>query len=116
MSFKHRRYVRRSDQFLEIARNLFPPGGSLDGRPSFELFEQGPLEAMEDLCAWAFEEMSEPYPGIRSWITIGVPIFPPMVFYAVLDTSDVVDLIDLVLDTDYEWESAGDPQTDDEPF
>jgi hypothetical protein len=111
-----RREVRRSDNFTEAAYGLFPRGGSVDGRPSFELFEQGPLRAVEDLCARAFEQMAEPYPGIRAWTTIEVPFFPPVTFYAALDTSDMVELIDLTVDTDYEWESPGDAGADDEPL
>ena len=106
-----RRPVRRSDLFLETARQSFPPGGSPDGRPSFELFERGPLHAAEELCALAFEQMAEPYPGIRAWTTIAVPFFPPMTFYAVLDTTGVVDLMDLTIDTDYDWGTPSDADT-----
>ena len=48
--------------------------------------------------------MSEPYPGVRAWTTIAVPWFPPMTFYAVLDTSDTVELVDLTVDAEYEWD------------
>lgn len=53
--------------------------------------------------------MSEPYPGIRAWTTIAVPFFPPMTFYALLDTSDTVELVDLTVDADYEWGAGGEP-------
>jgi hypothetical protein len=107
-----RRHVRRSELFLETAHRFFPPGGSVDGQPSFEMFADGPLRAVEELCARAFEEMSEPYPGIRAWTTIEAPFFAPMTFYAVVDTTGVVELIDVTVDTDYEWDSPGDSAPD----
>ncbi len=106
-----RRVVRRSDYFLEVAQSFFPPGGSADARPSFAQFEVGPLRAVEELCAIGFESMVEIEAGIRAWITIDLPLFSPMTFFALLDTSDVVELVDLLVDDDYDWGS-----TDDEPF
>lgn len=84
-----RRNVRRGDYFVEAAERYFPRGGAPDGRPSFEMFEAGPLRAIEGLFARAFEELPEPYPGIREWTTIEVPFFAPMTFYALLVDDDV---------------------------
>ena len=98
-----RRPVRRSGYFVEVAQAFFPPGGSADGRPSFERFEAGPLRAIEDLCALDFESMAEIAPGIRTWTTVEAPFFPPMSFFAVLDTVGVVELVDLLVDTEYDW-------------
>jgi hypothetical protein len=108
-----RRQVCRSDYFLETACAYFPPGGSVDGRPSFDLFETGPLRAVEDLCAHAFEQMVEVYPGIRAWTTIDLPFFMPMTFYAALDTSGSVELLDLTCDIDYEWDAPHGTSDDD---
>jgi hypothetical protein len=72
------------------------------------MFEDGPLRAIEALLAQAFDELPEPYPGIREWATIEVPFFAPMTFYALL-VNDDVELVDLVVDEDYQWESPGDP-------
>lgn len=98
-----RRSVRRSGYFVEVAQEFFPPGGSTDGRPSFARFEEGPLRAIEDLCALDFESMTEIEPGIRAWTTVEAPFFPPMTFFALLDTAGVVELVDLLVDSDYDW-------------
>lgn len=110
-----RRPVRRGEFFLEAAERHFPHGGTPDGRPSFERFDAGPLRAVEELFGRLFDELPEPYPGIRAWTTIGVPFFGPMTFYGLL-VNDYVELIDLVVDEDYEWYSPGDPGADNEPF
>lgn len=109
-----RRRVRRGGFFLQTAEHHFPIGGSADGRPSFERFEAGPLKAIEELFGRAFDELPEPYPGIRAWTTIEVPVFGPMTFYGLL-VDDYVELIDLVVDEDYEWGSPADPGADDGP-
>jgi hypothetical protein len=108
-----RRQVRRSQAFLEAANRLFPPGGSVDGRASFELFEVGPLAAIEELFARDFESQPEAVEGtaIRFAMTHGVPVFPPLVVYAVLVTDDVVELIDIIVDDDY-FDLIGDDSTE----
>lgn len=50
-----RRRVRRTTHFLDEAQGLFPLGGSPDGRPSFELFADRILRAVEELFARDFE-------------------------------------------------------------
>lgn len=42
-----RRRVTRSEGFVERALALYPPGGSADGTPPFEMFESGPLRGVE---------------------------------------------------------------------
>jgi hypothetical protein len=46
-----RRQVRRSADFVVEAERLFPRGGSAEGRPSFEVFEAGPLRGAETAFA-----------------------------------------------------------------
>jgi len=96
-----RRQVRRSELFIETAQRFFPPGGSVQGRPSYQLFEDGPLGAIEFLFARRFDGLPDPYPGDRAWTTIQAPLFPPMTFYAA-GVDDYVELLDLTVDTDYE--------------
>jgi hypothetical protein len=38
---------------------MYPPGGSSDGRASFELFEERPLRAVEMLFERAFDDQLE---------------------------------------------------------
>ena len=106
---EHRREIRHSADFLAVAKSHFPPGGSISGRPSFERFSAGPLAAADDLFSIDFENQFEIVPGIRSWITLHTPHFPPIVFYAVL-VEGYVELVSLTVDEDY-WELLdGDPE------
>jgi hypothetical protein len=108
-----RRAVRRSQAFLDAARRLFPPGGTPDGRASFELFEAGPRAAIEELFGRDFEAQPEAVEGtaIRFAMTHAVPIFPALVIYAVLTTDEVVELIDITIDDDY-FDLVGDDPHD----
>lgn len=105
------RQVRRTARFLTAAKNLYPPGGSADGTPSFELFEAGPLKGAETQFALAFDDLPAAIDGvaIKAVITHGVPIFPAMVFYGMLATDGAVDLIDVTIDPDYFDQIADDP-------
>jgi hypothetical protein len=58
------RRVRRSADFLEQAQELFPKGGSAEGRPSFELFEDGPLRGAEMAFSLNFEAQRESVEGV----------------------------------------------------
>ena len=80
-----------------------PSRGSSDGRPSFELFEAGPLRAVEELFTRKFDDQPEAIggSGIRIAMTHGVPSFPAMVIYACLGTDGHVELLDVVVDGDY---------------
>ncbi len=63
------------------------PGGSSDGRPSFEQFEDQP-EAVEGTA-------------IRFAVTHQLPVFPAMVMFGCLGTDDSVELLDVIVDEDY---------------
>jgi len=99
--------------FLRSARILYPPGGSSDGRPSFELFEAGPLRAVEELFARRFDEQPEAIEGtgIRFAMTHGVPVFPAMVMYACMGTDDAIEILDVVVDDNW-FELLRDDPTD----
>ena len=55
-----------------------------------------------------FDTAPEPVPGIRAWITISLPVFPPMVFYAAL-VGGSIELLDYSAEDgeDY-WSQFGD--------
>ena len=67
--------VKCSDLLLEHARELFPPGGSVAGSPSFELFCEGPLRAAIELFSRQFDEAPEAAAGVKVWVTIAPPWF-----------------------------------------
>ena len=96
-----RRRVRRTTHFLDEAQGLFPLGGSPDGRPSFELFADRILRAVEELFARDFEGQPEAFAGIRFAMTHAVPVFPALVIYAVLADDDTVELLSITIDDDY---------------
>lgn len=102
-----RRRVSRSALFLEHAEAYFPPGGSAPGQPPFDVFEKGPLRGVEELLARSFDDLPEAAPGIRFAMTIAVPVFPPMVFYAALGTDGAVELLDVIIDEEY-WDLIAD--------
>ena len=104
-----RREVRHAPDFLILANVHFPVGGSADGRPSFELFARGPLEAASELFSRSFESLYEIAPGIRALDTLHTPFFPPITFYAVL-VDAYIEIISLSVDDSY-WELLdGDPE------
>lgn len=66
--------------FRRIARENFPPGGSAEGRPSYELFEDQPLKAFQ-LAFQHWEMNAMPLPGVQSLRSADVannPFFPLM--------------------------------------
>ncbi|MGA7269907.1 MAG: hypothetical protein WB239_02430 [Acidimicrobiia bacterium] len=84
-----------------------------DGRPSHELFESQLGQAVElTLSAlWddpSYVHVADAESGIRTVLTAPVPpyMFPPGVFYARLAEEDVVELIGLEFDWDYDWDQA----------
>ena len=95
--------VRRSDDFVAKAREVFPPGGDAEGRPSFELFEERPLRAVQEKLSIDFEGCPESEPGspIRVVATAHVPFFPAMIFYAIAVTDGTVEIIDFTVDDEY---------------
>lgn len=93
---KRWRPVVRSGLFIQSAQRHFPPGGSAEGKPSFELFERGPLRAVEELFSRAFEDQPEGLEGtgIRFATTHQVPAFPAMTFFALLTTKQGMEVVE----------------------
>lgn len=109
-----RRPVRRGDGFLARAHDLFPPGGSPDRRPSFEIFENRSLAAAEELFAADFDRQPEAAPGIRFATTHGLPVIAPLVIFACLvvqNGKEVVELLWVDVDEDY-WKLIRDDPDD----
>lgn len=107
-----RRRVQHGAQFLEEARRLFPPGGSVEGRPSFALFADAVLKAAELAFGSDFEGQLVEMAGspIRLVLTAQTPFFPqPLVFYGLIVAEDVVEIVDVVVDRDF-WDTGEDPE------
>ena len=108
------REVRRSTDFVAQAEELFPRAGSTEGRPSFELFESGPLRGAEAAFCMAFEEQRESIEGIGSirYVLIApTPFFRPLVISACLLHDGVVEVVSVIEDEEY-WDLiADDPGT-----
>jgi hypothetical protein len=105
-----RRKVHLSERFLVHARECFPPGGSADGRPSFEQFRDGPLQAANLAFERDFDDQLIVFNegiAVRAVATTDAHLFPALVFFAILDTEDVVEIVDFDLDEDY-WDLVGD--------
>lgn len=94
--------VTYGDLLWEHARELFPSGGSVEGRPSFELFCEGPLRAAIELFSRQFDQSSEAASGVRVWVTIAPPWFPPLVFYAAR-VGDHIKLLDVTSEDPQEY-------------
>lgn len=107
-----RRAVRHGHGFLERARALFPPGGSADGAPSFELFEATILQTATLAFANNFEACASdmgPDSPVRMVLTADtVAFWRPVVFYGLLVDDDTVEIVDLAVDDRYD-PSSGDP-------
>ena len=104
----NREWVTASEGLLSEARRRFPPGGSADGTPSFELFESGPLEATIGYFEHEYENAPEAVAGIiKFYVTIGT-FFPAMVFYAAR-VEDHIEIIAFTVDDDYWEQIGGDP-------
>lgn len=86
----------------------FPPGGSSDGRPSYELLRERALDAVVEAWSRNFEASPESEPGspVRVALTFPAPMFPPMAFYGIL-VGDGVHIIDYSHDDDY-WDTVED--------
>ncbi len=109
-----RRPVRRSPAFLEQARRLFPPGGSVEGRPSFGLFERGPLRGAETAFSLDFEAQREHIDGVGSIRYVMVPptsFFGPLVISACLLADGVVEIVSVIEDEGY-WDLIADDPRD----
>ncbi len=67
------------------------------------MFEEGPLAAAKELFARRFDEAPEALEGtgIKVWLTIDLPFFPPLAFYAALVATgegEYVDLVDVTIE------------------
>jgi hypothetical protein len=99
-----RREVVVSDLLIANAQAIFPLGGSAVGNPSYQMFEDGPLAAAKELFSRRFEESPEALEGtgIKVWLTIDLPFFPPLAFFAALVTGDDgrerVELVDVTIE------------------
>ena len=107
-----RRRVRRSPAFLQQAQDLFPPGGSVEGRPSFEVFEQGPLRGAETAFSLDFEAQRQHIDGVGGIRYVTVPptsFFGPLVISACLLADGVIEVVSVIEDPGY-WDLiANDP-------
>jgi len=108
------RPVQHSAEFLAKARTLFPPGGSAEGRASFELFERLILRAAELQFSRQFDDLPlalGEVPAIRFVMTHAVPYFPALVIYGILLSDGIVETIDLEVDEEY-WDLIGNDPDD----
>lgn len=109
-----RRPVRRSAEFVRQARALFPPGGSSAGRPSFEVFEQGPLRGAEAAFSFDFEAQRRPIQGVASIRQVIIPptlSFGPLLISACLISDGAVELASVIEDEGY-WDLVGNDPAD----
>ena len=104
--------VEVSPAVLAQARGLFPPGGSVDGRPSFEMWRDGPLEAVRQLFGSIFDELPDDtdLPGVKYWQTIRTPFFEPMGFFAIRDTNGQIEIYGFFEETGYSALVDDDPE------
>ncbi|MDZ7731776.1 MAG: hypothetical protein U5R31_00500 [Acidimicrobiia bacterium] len=105
-----RRPVTISEDLVAKARRLFPPGVSASGRPSYEVFRDGPLKAAEAQFGRQFDDLPSAtgdVDALRFVMTVATPLFSPMIFYGVLETTGNVAIIDFIDDPDY-WDLVGD--------
>ena len=108
-----RRSVRRSAAFLRQAQRLFPRAGSSEGRPSFAMFEQGPLRGAETALSLNFDAQRQHIEEVGSIRYVMVPptsFFGPIVISACLLADGVIELVSVIEDEGY-WDLiAGDPR------
>jgi hypothetical protein len=108
-----RRIVLLSDEFVQRAQALFPPAGSPEGRPSWDLFQVTVLKAAVTAFGNDFEGQHGDEPGspIHVVLTAATPFFShPLAFYAVLADDDTVEIVDVIEDEDWleTWDDPGD--------
>ncbi|MGH9189870.1 MAG: hypothetical protein ACRD0Q_07550 [Acidimicrobiales bacterium] len=106
-----RRRVEVSDLLKESAQRLFPHGGGASG-PSYEMFEIGPLAAARLFFALRFDHAPEVIAGIKVWVTIDLPLFPPMAFYAAA-VGDYIELLDVTVEDPQDYWSMIENDPDD---
>lgn len=107
-----RREVRMSADFERIAKDLFPPdGGSVEGRPSYEMFLEGPYRSIE-LAFWYWEKNAIPQLGldaIRVADIYHAPFFPPMIAYGLLVGGEDEHVEVIGLDVNWEFYRLNEP-------
>jgi hypothetical protein len=98
-----RRVVQLSPDFVLKAKKRYPPGGSVDGRPRYELFRDTILKSAIFEFSHNFDGLPYAIEGvaIKAVITVEVPFFPATVFYGVLRDDGVIEIIDFEPDDDY---------------
>jgi hypothetical protein len=99
----HGRRVAVDDLLVGHAQALFPLSGTSDeGNPTYSMFEAGPLQAAKEFFSRRFDSAPEAAPGVKTWLTIDLPLFPPMAFYALLVVDDAtgehIRLIDVTVE------------------
>jgi hypothetical protein len=101
------RAVRLSASFERLARELYPPGGSGEGAPSYELFAESVLAAakLEFAIGW---DLGDAALGDdrRAVMTGSTPVFPPMVFYGRLLEDDSIEIVGFDVDQGF-WDLIG---------
>ncbi len=109
-----RRPVRRSAAFLEQAYALFPPEGSAEGRPPFEMFEKGPLRGAEAAFSINFEAQRQHMQDVGGIRYVTIPptsVFGPLVISACLMQDGAVELVSVIDDEGY-WDLVGNDPVD----
>ena len=97
--------VKVTDECRARALVQYPPEGSVDGRPRFDHFVLGPLDAAKVLLGTNFEDFPEEGGAV---VTAGTALFPPIVFYAER-VGDVIEIFHFEPDDDYWDQIASDP-------
>jgi hypothetical protein len=109
-----RRRTHLSAAFLEQAMQLFPPGGSADGRPSFQAFEDGPLRGAETAFGLDFDAQREAIEGVGSIRYVRIPptrFFGPLDISACLMRDGTVEIVSVIADPGY-WDLIANDPTD----
>ena len=101
-------HVFASERLLEHAKARYPPGGSTDGTPSYEIFCNGPLgaAALDFGLGWDSLPFASDRTDIRSSDQFS-RIFGPLVFLA-RQIGDRKEMLDFVDDPDYDWDEEED--------
>ncbi|HVC71379.1 MAG TPA: hypothetical protein VNC61_14080 [Acidimicrobiales bacterium] len=108
VAHRSRERVTVSDELLGEARRRYPPGGSADGTPRFELFESGPLAGAVAYFERQYDNSPEAAAGVHFYTTVGT-FFPAMAFYAAR-VGDHVEIISFTVDDDYWGLIEDDPE------
>ena len=95
------RRVVVSAEFVDKAKSLYPPGGSSEGRPSYEMFCSHALPVAKTAFSRAWDKLPfDGIPALRYLVAAVPPFFGAIIFYCV-DVGDHVELVDVDEDPDY---------------